>query len=31
MPPPNRATISLGDTKLIFVAFCGDGFTWSDA
>ena len=31
MPLPDRATISLGDTKLLFVAFCGDGFTWSDA
>ena len=30
-PLPDRATISLGDTKLLFVAFCGDGFTWSDA
>ncbi|MYH31929.1 MAG: FHA domain-containing protein [Acidobacteria bacterium] len=30
-PLPDRATISLGDTKLLFVAFCGDGFGWSDA
>ncbi len=30
-PLPDRATISLGDTKLLFVAFCGDAFTWSDA
>ena len=25
------ATISLGDTKLLFVAFCGDAFGWSNA
>lgn len=31
MPLPDRATISLGDTKLLFVAFCGDAFTWSHA
>ena len=31
MPLPDRATISVGETKLLFVAFCGDGFTWSDA
>ena len=30
-PLADRATISVGDTKLLFVAFCGDGFTWSDA
>ena len=30
-PLPDRATISAGDTKPLFVAFCGDGFTWSDA
>lgn len=31
MPLPDRATISLGDTKLLFVALCGDGFAWSHA
>ena len=31
MPLPDRATISVGETRLLFVAFCGDGFTWSDA
>ena len=30
-PMPDRATISLGDTKLLFVAFCGDAFGWSNA
>ena len=31
MPLRDRTTISLGDTKLLFVAFCGDGFAWSHA
>ncbi len=31
MPLSDRATISVGDTKLLFVAFCGDGFAWPHA
>jgi hypothetical protein len=24
----NRDIIQVGDTKLVFVAFCGEGFAW---
>ena len=31
MPLADRSTISLGGTKLSFVAFCSDRFGWTDA